>query len=658
MSHAEWSRPRSLLGLQSLQGKFLWGAVLLIFVVMTSVLVVVDHRQRSAIIDEVQRRGEALSRNFAAISYGPLLFYNFTALEQNVARMAAEEDVVYAIVLDAEGRVAAYSGRPDRVGALLQGQVHARAARTDVALIQETEMYSPREPIYDFAVPIRVNGQKWGTVRVGVSKRRMESEIRQTRLELGALTVVTLLLGGFAAALVARRIARPIRQLADGAAAISRGDFNQRIDTIASDEIGQLAITFNHMATQLLQQRNDLEQAHGELRRQFEELADVKSYTDNILRSLTSGIVTVDLDGRVVTLNPAAELLTGFFAGEVIGRYCTEVFAHSGEVGEALMETLANSTGIVGLPLMLRRRNGHAVPVELTTAPLRGGEGKGLGVVGVFRDVTVVQELEGQLRRADRLAALGTLAAGLAHEIKNPLTSLLTFTRHLGRKFQDQQFRDRFQRVVPRELERINSIVDRLLDLARPVRLSFEPVRVPRVLERVLELYDNQISSKAIRVVREYARDLPAIEADPEYLYRVFVNLVANALDAMSPGGRLGLRAGWSDGGATRFSARRSSQRFIDVEVEDDGIGIPDAERDRIFNPFFTTKETGTGLGLALSYKIVDEHGGMVDFRSEAGAGTTFRVTLPVRRVPGPLSGSARGAGIPADPAGRRSPSS
>src|SRR5207245_2230141 len=388
----------------------------------------------------------------------PLLVYNFVALEQNVARMAAEHDVVYAVVLDADGKVAAHSRYPERVGFLLHGAVPERAASASEPLTQET-VTTAGEAVYDFAVPVLVEGRKWGTVRLGLSKRRMEAQLRRTRLELGALTLATLLLGSAAAALVARRIARPVQQLAEGAAAISRGQLNQRIEPSTADEIGRLATAFNDMAAQLLHQRTALEEAHGGLRRQFEELADLKSYTDNILGSLTSGIVTIDLGGRVVTLNLAAELLTGFFRGEAAGRYCTELFAHTPE--------------------------------------------------------------------------LGRLAAGLAHEIKNPLTSLLTFSRHLDRKFDDPNFRERFSSVVPRELERINGIVERLLELARPSRMSFTLVRLPELINRALELYADQFDDRRVEVVREYARDVPSIQADKDALYRVFVNLVANALDAM-----------------------------------------------------------------------------------------------------------------------------
>jgi two-component system sensor histidine kinase AtoS len=616
--------------LTSVRAKLLWGTLLVIALVMTGVFVVVEHRQRVAIMDEFQRRGEVLARNLAAISYGPLLLYNYTALEQNVARAVAEEDVRYALVLDADGKVAVHSRHPERVGAAMEGAVAAGAAAAVEPLIQET-VTSRGESIYDFAVPVQVDGRRWGTIRVGLSKQRMDAEIRKTRLELGALTLVTLLLGSVAAAVMARRIARPMQQLAEGAAAISRGELAHRIEPSTSDEIGRLAAAFNHMAVELSERRRALEEAHHELQQQFTELADLKSYTDNILGSLTNGIVTVGLDGRVVTLNPAAELLTGFFKGEVAGRYCSEVFAHTPAISDILMETLTSRAPISGVNLTLRRRNGSTMPVEFSTAPLKGGEGKDLGILGVFRDLTLVRRLESDLRRSDRLAALGTLAAGLAHEIKNPLTALVTFSRHLGRKFDDALFREKYQKVVPRELERINAIVERLLELARPTRMSISLVRLPALLDRVVELYASQIEVQQIEVVREYARDVPPIQADHEGLYRVVVNLVTNALDAMPAGGRLTLRVGWSEsGGPLTPWRRRGPDRRVKVEVEDTGGGIPASERDRIFNPFYTTKEGGTGIGLALAHKIVEDHGGTIDFGSGHGPGTAFTVVLPL----------------------------
>jgi PAS domain S-box-containing protein len=533
--------------------------------------------------------------------------------------------VVYAIVLDAEARVAAHSRYPDRVGQPLTSAVDQNAAATPVPLTQATSFPETGDAIYDFAVPVQIDRQKWGTVRVALSKRRMDAEISQTRWELGALTVLILGVGGLATAVVAGRIVRPVRQLAHGADAVSRGELDQRIEPSTIDEIGRLAEAFNHMTAQLLQQRTALEDAHAELSQRFQELADLKSYTDSILSSLTTGVVTIDLDGKVVTLNPAAELLTGFFAGEVVGRYCTEIFASMGELADVLMETLTSRSPIAAVSLTLMRRNGVALPVELSTAPLKGSDGKDIGVVGVFRDLTAVRALEHRLQRSDRLAALGTLAAGLGHEIKNPLTSILTFSRHLSRRFGDEAFREKFQNVVPRELERINEIVDRLLELARPARLHFTLVQIPALLDSVIELYGNEIEAKRTMVLREYARDVPAIHADENAIYRVFVNLVANSLEAMGPHGHLRLRLGWAEG-----PRRRSIQQRVRIEIEDTGAGIPLPERERIFNPFYTTKEGGTGLGLAIAHKIIEEHGGTIDVASTPGVGTTFRIVLPI----------------------------
>jgi PAS domain S-box-containing protein len=612
----------------SLELKFLAGTVLVLCLVMAASIAVVEHRQRATHVREVQRRGEVIARNLAAVSVGPLLLYNFTALEQNVVHTGREADVVYALVLDAEGKVAAHSRHPELVGERLAGGAHEGGAAAEALLIQDTEDPERGEALYDFSVPVFVDRQKWGTVRVGLSKRRMEAEIRRTRWELGLLTGVTLLLGGAAAALVARRISRPVRQLAQAAVGISRGELNQRIEPASSDEIGHLALAFNHMATQLLEQRSALEAAHGELGRRFEELADLKSYTDSILGSIPSGIITIDLEGRVVTLNPAAELLTGIFLPEAAGRYCTEVFAHAPEVVELLMETLSRRSGGASATLGLRRRTGRVVPVEASAAPLRGAEGKELGVVGVFRDVSAVRELEEQLRRSDRLAALGTFAAGLAHEIKNPLTSLRTFSRLLSQKFEDARFRETFERVVPRELERINAIVDRLLQLARPTRLHVGPVRLPLLLDRALELHAAQIEAKQVEVEREYAAGFPTIQADAEHLYQAVLNLVGNALEAMASGGRLVLRVGWGEEEDLLLHAR--PRRHVRVEIEDTGVGIPPDEVDKVFDPFFTTKAGGTGLGLAVTHKIIEDHGGTISVRSVPGRGTTFKVLLPL----------------------------
>ena len=613
----------------SLRTKFLLGTVLVLVLLMVAVTGIVERQQRRAIIDEVQRRGMVLAESLASISTGPLLLYNFTALEQNVARMDSESDVAYALILDRDGRVAAHSQEPGRVGTVLDDPVSRRVVEAPGAIVQE--IAGPEdESLYDFAVPILVDGQRWGTARIALSRHRMEVQIAQTRRQLALLAAVALVLGGLAAAFVAQRIARPVRQLAASATAIARGDLDQRIDAVTSDEIGQLAVAFNDMVGQLRGQRADLERAHAALRLRFAELSDLKRYTDDVLRSLVNGIVTLDLDGRVVTLNPAAEVLTGRLGAEMRGRGYVEAFAHLPELRELLVETLATRRGRASVSLALRRADTEPVPVEVTTTILTGAEGQALGVIAALRDLTTVRQLEEQLRRSDRLAALGTLAAGLAHEIKNPLTSVMTFSRHAARRFADERFRQRFQSVVPRELERINRIVEALLRLARPSRLIVTSVRLSEVLDQALELYADQIEAKGIRVVRDWAVGLPPIAGDAEQIYQAETNLVTNAVEAMDAGGTLTVRAGRADVGEPALAASRGVGERLRIEIEDTGGGIAPIEAANVFNPFFTTKAGGTGLGLAIAHKIVEDHAGTISFRSVPDRGTTFTVLLPV----------------------------
>jgi two-component system sensor histidine kinase AtoS len=628
----------------SLQTRLTAGAVFVIALTMAVLIGIVEHLQRAAILNEVQRRGEVLAKNLAAVSSGPLLLHNFATLEQTLARMTRDTDVDYALILDAEGKVVASSEGSEAVGLALDDAVAREAVVTRTLLVQEQRLPRSGHAFYDFALPVEIRGQHAGTVRVGLSKQRVETEIAKTRRELALLALVTLVGGGLAAALVARRISRPVRRLAHGVAAISRGDLSHRIETASSDEIGQLALAFNHMANELSAERTALQAAHAELERRFAELSDLKSYTDHVFGSLTSGIVTLDLDGRVVTLNPAAESLTGVRLADVRGRPGSEAFAHMPELSELLTRALITRMGEAVVSASLTRPGAPPSQVELTSEPLRGAEGKDLGVVAVLRDLTKVRQLEEQLRRSDRLAALGTLAAGLAHEIKNPLTSLLTFSRHLSRRFGDERFRERFQNVVPRELERINAIVDGLLRLSRPSRLTLSRVIVPDLLEQVLDLYGNQLDAKQIKLVREYSPALPAIDADREQLYQAVGNLVTNALDAMPDGGTLTVRTDFSDAGATAFVApgRWFASQRIRIEIADTGAGISPVQSAHVFDPFFTTKRSGTGLGLAIVHKIVEDHGGSIVFRPAPGGGTVFTVLLP-------LSGRRAGRGVEAE---------
>src|SRR5262245_54896719 len=638
----------------SLQTKFLVGTLLVVAFVMSALVVIVEQRQRDAIVREVQNRGEALARDLAAVSTGPLVLYNYTQLEQNVARLGGETDVAYAMILDRDGRIAAHNDRPEIVGTLLTGDALDRILSTEATLAQEMAG-DDGEALYDFAVPIRVDAQRWGTARVGLSRRRMEAEIVATRRQLVLLAVLVLGGAGLASALVARRIARPVRQLAAGAVAISRGELVQRVKTTTSDEIGQLATAFNDMAGQLheqrsalLEQRRALEAAHGELRRRFAELSDLKSYTDHILDSLVNGIITLDLDGRVVTLNGSAESLLGCpTAAGAPGRRVPDVLAHGPELVAILQAAIQWRTGRTGT-VTLPGRMGGTVPVEITTATLKGGEGQDLGVIGIVRDLSAVRALEAQLRQAQKMEAVGRLAGGVAHDFNNLLTVITGRSQLLLLKLQPESPLRRDVELVEETAHRASALTRQLLAFSRKQMVQ------PRVVDlndivRSMETMLSRLIGEDISLATRLDPTAGCVRADPAQLEQMIVNLAVNARDAMPLGGRLMLETSFvrHDEGFARQNVGLRPGPHVRLVVRDTGVGMDGLIKAHLFEPFFTTKGPGkgTGLGLATVYGIVTQSGGAIRVDSEPGQGAAFSIDFPRVDAPADLRGEP---GVPA----------
>ncbi len=620
---------------------------------MSALVIIVEHRQREAIIREVQRRGDALARDLAAGSTGPLVLYNYTQLEQNVARLATETDVAYAMILDRDGRVAAHNDQPEIVGTLLSGGTLDRILSTDATLAQELDG-PDGEALYDFAVPMRVDAQRWGTARVGLSRRRMDAEIAATRRQLILLAVLVLAGAGLASALVARRIARPVRQLAAGAVAISRGELVQRVEPTTSDEIGQLATAFNDMARQLheqrsalLEQRTALEAAHGELRRRFAELSDLKSYTDHILDSLVNGIVTLDLDGRVVTLNGAAESLLGCPAVTVArGRHVTEVLDHTPELVAILQAALQWRTGRTAT-VTLPSRTGGGTPVEITTATLKGGEEQDLGVIVVVRDLTAVRALEAQLRHAQKMEAVGRLAGGVAHDFNNLLTVITGRSQLLLLKLPPESPLRRDVELVEETAHRASALTRQLLAFSRKQMVQARVVDLNEVV-RGMETMLSRLIGEDITLATRLDPTAGCVRADPAQLEQMIVNLAVNARDAMPLGGRLTLETGFVrlDEGFARQHVGLRAGPHVRLVVRDTGVGMDGLIKAHLFEPFFTTKGPGkgTGLGLATVYGIVTQSGGAIRVDSEPGQGAVFTIDFPRVDAPADLP---RDPGIP-----------
>ena len=351
-------------------------------------------------------------------------------------------------------------------------------------------------------------------------------------------------------------------------------------------------------------------------------------WTD-VLASIEDGVVVIDPAGVVADLNPAAEQLVGVSAPQVVGRPFDDLFAERGALhwaGELVRDTLAQGVARRRGEGLLRSRRGD-VEVSAACAPLHDGEGTVAGAVLVLRDLTLQRTLEATGRRAERLASLGSVALGLAHEIKNPLGGIKGAAQLLRGALDDPEL-VRCTDIIIHEVERLDGLVEQLRELTVPPHLKLEPVNIHRVLNDVLALQRQTPAwgETALRI--EFDPSLPAVRADRAQLTQVFLNLVKNALEAL--GGRGELRV--STRIETRYHVRRGRGRgqFLLVVVEDTGPGVPPDDVAQLFSPFFSTKASGSGLGLALCHRIVAEHGGTIAHEPRPGGGARFRVSLPV----------------------------
>lgn len=349
-----------------------------------------------------------------------------------------------------------------------------------------------------------------------------------------------------------------------------------------------------------------------------------------MLASLEDGVVVVNGGGRVADLNPAAEQLLGVSAAAAVGMPIEELFRMSPWLGEAARGTL--EAGVA------RRRNegplfshGREIPVRAACAPLFDDAlGAVRGAVIVLNDLSMQRTLEAATRRADRLSALGAVAQGLAHEIRNPLGGIKGAAQLLRGQLADPDM-IRCTDVIVREVERLDGLVEQLRELGTPPRLQVVPLNIHRVLNDVLSLQKQAPAWGHTTLLTAFDPSLPPVRGDRAQLTQVFLNLVKNGLEANGGQGDLLVSTRLD----ARFHLRRGTERahFIVVSVEDSGPGVPEGDQPYLFTPFFTTKRTGTGLGLAVCHRIVSEHGGAIAYEPRPTGGACFRVTLPASEV-------------------------
>jgi signal transduction histidine kinase len=412
-----------------------------------------------------------------------------------------------------------------------------------------------------------------------------------------------------------------------GAAAIL-GSFMRKemkaIVLLSQKESGRIYDLHDQRALQLLCDQFAVALENASL---YTAVQNGKIYNDILLDSLTSGIIAVNADRMVTVFNQCAQVQIGLSESAVIDQAMTVL---PPALVECLETVLRTQVGFRDKDMYIKSGD-EDIPIRVSGAIFHGHTGNLLGALLAFNDMTLLKKLEEQIRRTDRLSSIGTLSAGMAHEIKNPLVTIKTFTQLLPQQYSDTEFRHTFFDLVGQEVKRIDTIVNRLLNFARPAKASLKPVSLHDVIDNSLRLAEQQLAQHGIALERHLDAVRHVIEADAEQLNQTFVNFFLNAVHAMKKGGKLAVRTS-----IVQFSpddplaGSLPNVDRIQVDVQDTGCGIAPEALSKIFDPFFTTKEDGIGLGLSVSHGIIQEHMGTIDVESQEGVGTVFHVQFPL----------------------------
>jgi two-component system sensor histidine kinase HydH len=350
-----------------------------------------------------------------------------------------------------------------------------------------------------------------------------------------------------------------------------------------------------------------------------ETLSRVKAFAGLLISRLPVGIIATDQDGRIRTFNSAAAAMTGRNADDVRNGK-PEILLPS-EIARFFVFKNQRDE-ITDRNVVLTGANNVQYSLHLSSLPVYNQYSVFMGRVLLMYDLSELKRLEKEVQRHDRLVALGKMAAGVAHEVRNPLSSIKGFATLLGSKFKDGSQEHEAADLLVEEAERLNRSITELLNYARPTALRKEPVNLGDIVDSSLKLISSDAQALEVKTLLDIEPDLPLISADKDKINQVLLNLYLNGLQAMEHS---------TFKKELKVSVHRDANTgMLVIEVQDTGNGIPQENLDKVLDPYYTTKPEGTGLGLALVYKIIDEHKGTIQFSSEEGDGTTVSVSLPI----------------------------
>jgi PAS domain S-box-containing protein len=500
-------------------------------------------------------------------------------------------------------------------------------ARTSLARLvsssfsaQLRALYGPPRA-YEVAYPFQLGppGSQvpFGAIRVAVQTGLLRTDISPAIRSAALLALASVGISVLLAAVVSSMSVVPLKRITAQLDRISKGEFDQK-PLERADEFGQVSTKISQIGMQLRGVR--------------EIFSTLRENLDQVLGGLDDGLLLFSLDGRAVMVSPAVERFLCMPSDHLLGRRAEDIFPPDHPVREALKLTNGEFETVGSAEVVLAGPNSQARRVDVSVQVIAEGETR-MGALVTFKDLESRERISTQLQVSERMAQLAHITKGVAHEVKNPLNSMRLWLENLKESLPvGEGLPQQAVRVLDSEIDRLDTVVKRFLDFTRPPDMHQEETNLKDLLEESLAVERPRMDKAHVNVVARFAADVPPVLADRELLRQALMNLLVNAVDAMPGGGRL-----------TVSLERRGD--VADVEIEDTGRGIAPEHVQRIFQLFFTTKPGGSGIGLASAFRTVQLLNGSIDFKSEVGRGTTFRIELPLARQMEPALPRSRDAG-------------
>jgi two-component system, sporulation sensor kinase E len=518
--------------------------------------------------------------------------------------------------------------RPIRYGTYMYGELPrdkeavTRAVDTGSNVIFATKIHGKK--VLKSFVPILNPDHSVYIISIVMDYRTISQVLHGQLVNYIVISICLLIIVILGSYVIAGYMIRPIESILIKVRDVTEGRFDTPLMINSKDELGLLSTRINDMTFSLNDYTNQLKLA-------ADENKSVKDHLESIIQQIADAIHTVDWSGRVIQVNKGFEELYGWKGCEVVGRELEIVPDFLKEEEARNIQALRRGEQLPPTETLRLRRDGSLVEVSISTAPVKDDYGHIVSFISVSRDMTERNKMEELLRRSEKLTTVGQLAAGVAHEIRNPLTTLRGF---LQLQRENNHLSPQHNEIMLSELDRINLIVSEFLILAKPQAVQFQVRSIRNILNDVISLLSSQAHLFGIEFKFEFEPEDYKAHCEENQLKQVFINIIKNAIEAME------------DGGIITIELFRLSWEEIGITISDQGIGIPSDILPKLGEPFFTSKENGTGLGLMISQGIIEGHKGMMEIFSKEGKGTRVDIVLPLA---GEIDTNQKGEGLGAD---------